>query len=186
MEAPTLLKNYKETVVPALKEELGCENIHQVPKIEKVVINCCVGREADRKQAVQDAIDELQLITGQKAVTTIARKSVANFKLREGEAIGARVTLRGVKMYDFLLRLMCMAIPRIRDFRGVSAKAFDGRGNYTLGISDQTIFPEVELDKVKRNLGFDISIVTTAETDDAARALLKQMGMPFRDNKKAA
>ena len=186
MEAPTLLKNYKETVVPALKEELGCENIHQVPKIEKVVINCCVGREADRKQAVQDAIDELQLITGQKAVTTIARKSVANFKLREGEEIGARVTLRGVKMYDFLLRLMCMAIPRIRDFRGVSAKAFDGRGNYTLGISDQTIFPEVELDKVKRNLGFDISIVTTAETDDAARALLKQMGMPFRDNKKAA
>ena len=186
MEAPTLLKNYKEQVVPALKEQLGCANIHQVPKIEKVVINCCVGREADRKQAVQDAVEELELITGQKAVTTVARKSVANFKLREGEAIGARVTLRGVKMYDFLLRLMCMAIPRIRDFRGVSPKAFDGRGNYTLGISDQTIFPEVELDKVKRNLGFDVCIVTTAETDDAARALLKEMGMPFRDNKKAA
>ena len=186
MQPPTLLKNYKESVVPALTEQLGYANAHQVPKVEKVVVNCCVGREPDRKQAVQDAVEELGLITGQKAVTTFAKKSVANFKLREGEAIGARVTLRGVKMYDFLLRLMCMAIPRVRDFRGVSPKAFDGRGNYTLGISDQTIFPEVELDKVKRNLGFDVTIVTSATTDDEARALLKEMGMPFRDVKKAA
>jgi len=186
MQLPTLKKDYQERIIPALKEQLGFTNIHQVPKVVKVVLNCSIGREADRKQAVQDAVDELGLITGQKAVTTYARKSVANFKLREGEAIGARVTLRGAKMYDFLLRLMCMAVPRIRDFRGVSPKSFDGRGNYTLGIADQTIFPEVELDKVKRNLGFDVTIVTTARTDDEARALLKELGMPFRDTTKKA
>ena len=186
METPTLKKNYKEQVVPALQKQFGYKNIHEVPKLVKVVLNCSVGRETDRKQAVQDAVEEIGLITGQKAVTTFAKKSVANFKLREGEAIGARVTLRGVKMYDFLLRLMCMAVPRIRDFRGVSPKAFDGRGNYTLGVADQTIFPEVELDKVKRNLGFDVTVVTTANTDDEARALLKELGMPFRESKKAA
>jgi large subunit ribosomal protein L5 len=187
MSSVTLLKKYKETVVPALKEHFGYANIHQVPKIDKVVLNCGVGKaEAERKQAVQDALDEMALITGQRGVATIAKNSISNFKLRAGEAVGAKVTLRGDQMYDFLLRLIGTAIPRIRDFRGVSAKAFDGRGNYTLGVTDHTIFPEVELDKVKRALGFDVCIVTTANTDDEARELLHLMGMPFRGREKKA
>ena len=162
---------YKETAAPALKEQFGYANVNQIPKIEKVVVNCGVGKaEAERKQAVQDALDEIALITGQRGVATIAKNSISNFKLRAGEQVGAKVTLRGKTMYEFLLRLIGTAIPRIRDFRGVSAKAFDGRGNYTLGVTDHTIFPEIELDKVKRSLGFDICIVTTANTEDQARA----------------
>ncbi|MEM0898171.1 MAG: 50S ribosomal protein L5 [Verrucomicrobiota bacterium] len=177
---PTALTDYKSRVIPALKEKLGLANPHEIPRLEKIVVNCGIGREADRKAAVEDALEEIALITGQRGVPTVAKNSISNFKLREGEAIGAKVTLRGHQMYDFFLRLVSMAIPRIRDFRGVSFKAFDGQGNYTLGVSDHTIFPEVELDKVKRNLGFDICFVTSARTNDHARALLAEMGMPFR------
>ncbi|CAN5390632.1 50S ribosomal protein L5 [soil metagenome] len=177
---PTLLTEYKTKVVPALQEKLGYKNIHQVPRIEKIVINSCVGNEADRKAAIEEIVAEVNAITGQRPIVTLAKKSVANFKLREGEAIGVKVTLRGNQMWDFLLRFMRMAIPRIRDFRGVPPKSFDGRGNYTMGVSDQSIFPEVELEKVKRTIGFDITIVTTATNDEDARALLTELGMPFR------
>ena len=180
---PILKADYKKRVAPALLEKLSLANVHEIPRIEKVVINCCMGKEADRKQAIEDAVAELATISGQKPVITKAKKSVANFKLRAGEQLGTMVTLRGDKMYEFLLRFIRMAIPRIRDFRGVSPKSFDGRGNYTIGVSDQTIFPEIELDKVKRNIGFDVTIVTSARTDDEARALLKEMGMPFREQK---
>jgi len=181
---PALLTDYKTRVVPVLTEKHGYVNPHQVPKILKVVVNCGIGSQAERKQAVEDALEEVSRITGQKAVPTLARTSISNFKLREGEAIGVKVTLRGARMYEFLQRLIMTAIPRIRDFRGVSAKAFDGRGNYTLGISDHTIFPEIELDKVKRTIGFDVCIVTTANTDAEARDLLAVMGMPFRGKDK--
>ena len=177
---PELVKEYRDRVVPALKEKFQYRNNHQVPQIEKVVINCGVGSQPDRKQAIEDAVQELGIITGQKAVVSLAKKSVSNFKLREGDPIGARVTLRGRRMYEFLARFMFIATPRIRDFRGLSPKSFDGRGNYTVGITDQSIFPEIELDKIKRNLGFDITVVTTANTDEEARALLKEMGMPMR------
>ena len=183
---PTLLTEYKERVAPALKEKLGVGNVHQVPRVEKVVINCCIGKEADRKQAAQDAADEIAKITGQRPVITKAKTSVSNFKLRAGEVIGAKVTLRGAKMHDFLLRFIKTAIPKIRDFRGVPLKSFDGNGNYTLGVADQSIFPEVELDKIKRNLGFDVTICTTATSDDAARELLIELGMPFRKPGKAS
>ena len=184
---PNLLREYKEHVVPSLKEKLACSNIHQVPRIEKVVINCGVGSAtSERKQAVEEAIEEMGIITGQRAVRTKAKLSVANFKLRAGEVVGAKVTLRGNRMFEFLERLIKTAIPTIRDFRGVNPKAFDGRGNYTLGIADHTIFPEVELDKVKRNIGFDICIVTSATNNDDARTLLAEMGMPFRGMDKAS
>lgn len=181
-----LLKHYQETVVPALREELGYENVHQVPRIEKIVINCCVGSSPDRSQAVEDAVNELGIITGQRPIITKAKKSVSNFKLREGQEIGCKVTLRRKYMWEFLQRLIVTALPRVRDFRGISSKAFDGFGNYTLGVTDQTIFPEIELDKVKRNLGFDVTIVTTAKDDAAAYALLLKIGMPFRKSTKAA
>lgn len=177
---PELQQLYKEKVVDYLKKELGVPNIHQVPKLEKIVINCSVGKEADRKQAVEDAVKEVTLITGQKPVITVSKKSIANFKLRAGEAIGVKVTLRGRRMYDFLMRLVKTAMPRIRDFRGISSRAFDGRGNYTLGVTEQSIFPEIELDKIKRPLGFDITFVTSATNDDHARELLRALGMPFR------
>lgn len=184
---PTLLTTYRKNAVPALREKFGYKNVHQVPKIEKVVVNCGVGKaEAERKQAVQDALDEIGLITGQRGVATIAKNSISNFKLRAGEPVGAKVTLRGDQMYDFLLRLIGTAIPRIRDFRGVSPKAFDGRGNYTLGVTDHTIFPEIELDKVKRALGFDICVVTSANSDEEALELLHLLGMPFRGREKNA
>ena len=163
-----------------LKEQLGLANIHQVPRLEKIVINCSVGSQGERKQAVEDAVNEVTLITGQKPITTNSKKAIANFKLREGEAVGVKVTLRGRRMYDFMMRLVRTAIPRIRDFRGVAPKAFDGRGNYTLGITDQSIFPEIELDKIKRSLGFDITFVTSTNSDDHARELLRLLGMPFR------
>ena len=177
-------QHYKERVIPALQEQHGYKNIHQIPKVEKVVINTSVGSQADVKQALEDAKAELSLISGQKAAETRAKKSIANFKLRQEQAIGAKVTLRGAHMYEFLERLIKTALPRIRDFRGVSPKAFDGNGNYTLGVPDQSIFPEVELDKIKRNIGFDVTIVTTARTNEEAKALLHEMGMPFSDRAK--
>jgi len=175
---------YKERVVPALKEKLGYKNPHQVPHVEKVVVNTCVGSSSDVKQALEDAKAELTLITGQKPAETRAKKSISNFKLRDKQAIGAKVTLRGARMYEFLERLIKTALPRIRDFRGISPKAFDGQGNYTLGVTDQSIFPEVELDKIKRNVGFDITIVTSATTNAEAKALLVELGVPFTDKAK--
>jgi len=175
---------YKERVVPALKEKLGIKNPHQVPHVEKVVINTSIGSANDVKQALEDAKAELALITGQKPAETRSKKSIANFKLRADQAIGAKVTLRGARMYEFLERLIKTALPRIRDFRGISPRAFDGQGNYTLGVADQSIFPEVELDKVKRNIGFDITIVTSAKTNAEAKALLTELGVPFTDRAK--
>ena len=181
-----LHKEYKERVVPALQQKLGYKNTLQVPKVDKVVVNTCISAQSsDAKQALEEAMKELSLVTGQKPAETKSKKSISNFKLRKGQAIGAKVTLRGGRMYEFLERLIKMALPRIRDFRGVSAKAFDGRGNYTLGVQDQSIFPEVELDKIKRNVGFDITIVTTAKTNEEAKALLTELGVPFSDRKVA-
>jgi large subunit ribosomal protein L5 len=177
---PELLKLYKEKVIPHLLTELGLKNIMQVPRLEKIVLNCSIGSQPDRKQAVEDASRDIQLITGQKPIVTFSKKAISNFKLREGEPVGLKLTLRGNRMYDFLMRLIKTAMPRIRDFRGVAPRAFDGRGNYTLGITDQSIFPEIEIDKIKRNLGFDLSFVTSAQTDEHARELLRSLGMPFR------
>ena len=174
-------RHYKERVMPTLQERHGYKNVHQIPKVEKVVINTSVGSQGDVKTALEEAKAELALITGQRAVETRAKKSISNFKLRKNQAIGAKVTLRGERMYDFLERLIKAALPRIRDFRGVSPRCFDRHGNYTLGVADQTIFPEVELDKIKRNIGFDVTIVTTARTDEEAKSLLSEMGMPFSD-----
>jgi large subunit ribosomal protein L5 len=179
-----LFKEYKERVVPALRERLGYKNLYQVPRVTKVVINTCISAQSsDPKQGLEDAKTELALITGQKPAETRSKKSISNFKLRKDQVIGAKVTLRGAHMYEFLQRLIKMSLPRIRDFRGISPRAFDGRGNYTLGVSDQSIFPEVELDKIKRNIGFDITIVTTAKTNDEAKALLTELGVPFSDRK---
>lgn len=181
-----LYKEYKERCIPALKEKHGYKNIHQVPRVEKVVLNSCVGSAPDVKQALEEARKEMTIIAGQKPAETRAKKSIANFKLRENQAIGVKVTLRGARMYEFLERLIKTALPRIRDFRGVSTKAFDGRGNYTLGVTDQSIFPEIELDKIQRNIGFDVCIVTSATTNEEAKSLLNELGMPFSDRKKAA
>jgi large subunit ribosomal protein L5 len=179
--AVELYKFYTEQVVPALKEKHGYTNVHQVPRLQKVVVNTCIGSSPDTKQALEDAKAELSLITGQKPAETRSKKSIANFKLRKDQPIGAKVTLRGTRMYEFLERLIRTALPRIRDFRGVSVRAFDGNGNYTLGVPDQSIFPEVELDKIKRNIGFDVTIVTSATSDEQAKALLVELGMPFAD-----
>lgn len=183
---PNLKTYYSDKVIPALKAKLGVTNIHQVPKIEKIVVNCSFGKAADRKQAVEDATNDLRTITGQKPIVTKSRIAISNFKLREGEPVGVKVTLRGRLMWEFLERLIKMALPVVRDFRGVSTKAFDGKGNYTLGISDQSIFPEIEIDKVKRQLGYDVCIVTSSNNDDQGRDLLRALGMPFRDHKPAA
>lgn len=177
---PALQKLYKD-IVPELQKQLGVTNIHQVPRLEKIVINCSIGSQSDRKVAIEDAVNDLTLISGQKPVVAMSKIAIANFKLRAGEPVGCKVTLRGRRMYDFMLRLVRTAIPRIRDFRGVPPRAFDGRGNYTLGIADQSIFPEIELDKIKRSLGYDITFVTTTNNDDHARTMLKAMGMPFRE-----
>ena len=182
----TLAAEYKDKVVPALIASRGYKNVMEVPKVTKVVVNCCIGSAVDTKIALEDAFNEIQMITGQKPIKTKSTKSIANFKLREDQEIGVKVTLRGAIMYEFLERLIRTALPRIRDFRGVSPRAFDGRGNYTLGVKDQTIFPEVELDKVKRNLGMDITIVTTARKNDEAKELLALFGMPFSDRKIAS
>ena len=175
----TLQTLYK-TKRTELQTQLGLTNIHEVPKLEKIVVNCSVGSQGERKQAMEDAVNEVTLITGQKPIITKSKKAIANIKLREGENIGVKVTLRGGKMYDFMMRLVRTAIPRIRDFRGIAPRSFDGRGNYTLGVSDQSIFPEIELDKIKRPLGFDITFVTSTNNDDHAREMLRALGMPFR------
>lgn len=171
---------YQKDVVPALMEKFKYKNIMQVPKLEKVVINMGVGEAKDDPKTLDHAVEEMTLIAGQKPVVTKAKKSVANFKIREGMPVGCKVTLRGEQMYDFLYKLVNIALPRIRDFRGVSPKAFDGRGNYTLGLQNQTVFPEIQLDKIDKVRGMDIVVVTTAKTDEEARELLDLLGMPFR------
>ena len=183
-QEPELLTDYKARVIPALREKHGYANIHQIPKITKVVINTCIGSAPDVKESLEIARNELTTITGQRPVTTMAKKAISNFKLRENQAIGAKVTLRGKIMYEFLERLIKTALPRIRDFRGISPRAFDGQGNYTLGVADQSIFPEIELDRIKKNVGFDVTIVTTASTNAEAKSLLTELGMPFTDKVK--
>lgn len=174
-----LKEKYKNEVVPALMNKFGYKSIMQVPKVEKIVVNMGVGDAVQNSKALDAAVEELAIITGQKPVITRAKKSIAGFRLRAGMPIGAKVTLRGDRMYDFLDKLVSIALPRVRDFRGVSKKAFDGRGNYTLGVKEQLIFPEIDFDKVNRTRGLDIVIVTTANTDEEARELLTQFGMPF-------
>lgn len=177
-----LQQEYIKKVIPALKAAHGYKNVNQVPKVHKVVVNSCVNlNQGDAKQALEDVKNELATVTGQKPAETRSKKAISNFKLRKDQAIGAKVTLRGRRMYEFLERLIKTALPRIRDFRGVSTRAFDGNGNYTLGVSDQSIFPEIELDRIKRNIGFDVTIVTTARTDAEAKSLLSELGMPFSD-----
>ena len=180
-----LQKLYQEKIVPELRERLGFTNVHQVPRLDKIVINCSIGSQPDRKQAAEDAAHDLGIITGQKPMITFSKKAISNFKLREGEPVGLKVTLRGPRMYDFMMRLVKTAMPRIRDFRGISPRAFDGRGNYTPGVNDQSIFPEIELDKVKRTLGFDVSFVTRSASDEHAHELLRALGMPFQVARKA-
>src|SRR5438477_10137855 len=177
-----LYQKYVESVRPALMEKRRYQNVHQVPRLEKIVINMGVSAQLE-KSAIDDAARDLSLITGRKAVISKSRKSIANFKLREGQPIGCRVTLRRDTMYEFFDRLVAAALPRIRDFRGTSPRSFDGRGNYSLGISDQTVFPEIELDKIKRQQGMDITIVTSTTNDGEALELLKLMGMPFAEAK---
>ena len=173
---------YEETIVPKLKEQFSYTNIHQVPKVMKVVINRGLGEASQNAKALESSIAELSIIAGQKPVVTRAKKAIAGFKVREGMPVGVMVTLRGERMYAFLSRLINLALPRIRDFRGVSPKSFDGRGNYSLGVREQLIFPEIDYDSIDQIRGLDISIVTTANNDEEGRALLKEMGMPFRDN----
>lgn len=178
---PRLQKKYKEEVVPALMEQFQYSSIMEVPKLVKININQGVGEATQDKKLVDSALEEISLIAGQRAVPTKARKSVSNFKLREGMTIGARVTLRKIRMYEFLDRLVTVALPRVRDFRGINDKSFDGRGNYSMGITEQIIFPEIDLDKVSRINGMDVTFVTTAKTDAEALALLKGLGLPFRN-----
>lgn len=175
-----LKEKYKSEVVPALKERFNYSNVMQVPKIEKVVVNVGVGEAVADPKALDGAIKDVETITGQKVIVTKAKKSIANFKLREGMSIGCKVTLRGQRMYEFLDRLVSVSLPRIRDFDGVSPKAFDGRGNYSLGIKEQLIFPEIDYDKVDKVRGLEVVIVTSAPTDEEAYELLKLMGVPFR------
>ena len=178
--AARLQERYVREVAPALTREFGYRNPMSVPRIEKVVINMGLGEAIQNAKIVDIAVGDLATLTGQKPVVTKAKKSIAAFKLREGMSIGAMVTLRGDRMYEFLDRFMNIALPRVRDFRGVSAKSFDGRGNYTIGLKDQLIFPEIDFGKVDKVRGMNVSIVTTAKTDEEARALLRQLGMPFR------
>ena len=176
---PRLLERYRSEIVPKLKNEFSYKNVHQVPRVEKVVVNVGVGEATQNPKLLERAVEELSQITGQKANVRRARKSVSNFKLREGQAIGAMVTLRGVRCWEFLDRLMNVALPRVRDFKGVSPKSFDGRGNYTLGVREQIIFPEIEYDSVERVSGLNVTVVTTARTDAEGKALLGHLGMPF-------
>lgn len=171
---------YKTEVVPSLMKEFGYKNVNEVPKLVKITLNMGLGNVKDNSKSFNTAVDELTLIAGQKAVPTFAKKAISNFKLRENMKIGARVTLRGKKMYEFFDRLVAIALPRVRDFRGISEKSFDGRGNYSMGIKEQLIFPEIVYDKVELIRGFDINFVTTAKTDAEAKALLKALGLPFR------
>jgi len=175
-----LKERYKKEIVPALMKSLGLENPMQVPRVSKVVVNIGVGEALDNAKALDAAVSDLMLITGQKPIITKARRSIAAFKLREGRQIGVKVTLRGERMWSFLDRLMNIALPRVRDFRGVSPDAFDGRGNYTLGLREQLVFPEIEYDKIDKLRGLEVSIVTTARNDEEGRQLLQMLGMPFK------
>ena len=179
-----LADKYKKEVVPALMKKFGYTTIMQAPKLEKICLNRGINGAVTDKKLVDISIEELTTITGQKAVSTVSKKDISNFKLRKGLPIGARVTLRGEKMYEFLDHLVAAALPRVRDFKGVNEKSFDGRGNYTLGITEQIIFPEVDIDKVNKITGMDITFVTTAKTNEEAYELLKELGMPFRNAKK--
>jgi large subunit ribosomal protein L5 len=178
----TLKTRYSDEIVPKLREQFNYTNIHQVPKVVKIIVNRGLGEASQNAKALESSINELAVITGQKPVVTRAKKAIAGFKLRKGMPVGVMVTLRGERMYAFLDRLINLSLPRIRDFRGVSAKSFDGRGNYSLGVREQLMFPEIEYDSIDQIRGMDISIVTSANTDEEGRALLKEMGMPFRTN----
>ncbi|HSO94484.1 MAG TPA: 50S ribosomal protein L5 [Acidimicrobiia bacterium] len=179
-EKPRLKARYDDELRPALQQELGLRNVMQVPRLEKIVLNCGVGRATQQASLLDGAVADLTIITGQKPLVTKAKKSIAGFKLRAGNAIGAKVTLRGDRMWEFYDRLVSLAIPRIRDFRGMSTDSFDGRGNYTFGVTEQLIFPEIDYDKIDTVRGMDITIVTTAASDDHGRALLRALGFPFR------
>lgn len=182
---PRLVDKYKNEVVPSLMKRFGYKSIMQVPKLEKICINRGVNGAVNDKKLIDIAVDELTQITGQKAVPTMSKKDISNFKLRKGMPIGARVTLRGVNMYEFLDRLITAALPRVRDFKGINDKAFDGRGNYTMGVTEQIIFPEIDIDKVNKITGLDITFVTSASSNEEAYELLKEMGMPFKNAKKS-
>lgn len=182
--APRMADKYKQEVVPALMKKFGYTSIMQAPRLEKICLNRGVNGAVTDKKLVDIAVDELATITGQKAVATMSKKDISNFKLRKNMPIGARVTLRGVKMYEFLDRLIAVALPRVRDFKGINDKSFDGRGNYTLGVTEQIIFPEIDIDKVNKITGLDITFVTTAQTNEEAYELLKELGMPFKNIKK--
>ena len=181
---PRLRKKYHDEVIPALMKKFGYKSIMQAPRLEKININRGVNGAVSDKKLVDVAVEELSTISGQKAVSTMSKKDISNFKLRKHMPIGAKVTLRGEKMYEFLDRLVAVALPRVRDFRGVNEKSFDGRGNYTLGVTEQIIFPEIDIDKITKITGMDITFVTTANTDEEAYELLKELGMPFRNIKK--
>ncbi len=174
-----LIEKYNKEVVPALQNRFNYKNVMQVPKLDKIIVNMRVGEAKENPKALEGAIADMRIITGQQPVVTVAKKSIANFKVREGQKIGCKVTLRGDMMYSFFDRLVNMALPRTRDFKGVSRTSFDGRGNYAMGIKEQLIFPEIEYDKIDKIRGFDIIIVTTAQTDEEARVLLEEFGMPF-------
>jgi len=176
---------YNKEIAPALLKSFGFKNVMQVPRLEKIVINIGLGEAMDNQKELEAAVADLALVSGQKPIQTKARKSIANFKLREGRLIGTKVTLRGPRMWAFFDRLVNIALPRVRDFRGISPNAFDGRGNYTLGLKDQLVFPEIEYDKIDKLRGMEITIVTTAQNDDEARALLRLLGMPFSGKKEA-
>ncbi len=180
---PRLKEKYTGEVIPALMKRFGYKSIMQVPKLEKISLNRGVNGAVTDKKLVDIALDELTTLSGQKAMATMSKKDISNFKLRKGMPIGARVTLRGVKMYEFLDRLIAVALPRVRDFRGVNEKSFDGRGNYTMGVTEQIIFPEIDIDKVNKITGLDITLVTTAKNDEEAYELLKELGMPFKNAK---
>jgi large subunit ribosomal protein L5 len=180
-QMPRLKKRYREEVLPTLKSEFGIDNVMQVPGLTKVVVNMGVGEAARDSKLIEGAVRDLAVITGQKPQVTRARKSIAQFKLREGMPIGAHVTLRGDRMWEFLDRLLTLALPRIRDFRGLSDRQFDGRGNYTFGLTEQVMFHEIDQDRIDRSRGMDITVVTTAATDDQGRALLRQLGFPFAE-----
>lgn len=182
MTAPRLKEKYKTVVVPQLEKELGIQNINEVPRLEKIVVNMGVGAAASDHKLLDAAMNDLRIITGQQPCITRAKKSIAGFHIRQGMGIGCKVTLRGDRMWEFLDRLLSMALPRVRDFRGISPTSFDGRGNYTLGITEQMIFPEIEYDKVDRTRGMDITFVTTAENNTDAKALLDALGFPFKKN----
>src|SRR6478672_1400795 len=181
---PRLADKYKKEVVPALVKKFGYTSVMQTPRLEKICLNRGVNGAVTDKKLIDIAVDELTNITGQKAVPTMSKKDISNFKLRKNMPIGARVTLRGVKMYEFLDRLVSVSLPRVRDFKGINDKAFDGRGNYTLGVTEQIIFPEIDIDKVNKISGMDITFVTTAQTNEEAYELLKELGMPFKNIKK--